>query len=75
MGSALFDWRIQDIERTANEAKNRLWELDNLRNETHRLEHSLQNAKTEIEYLKNELNRVLDRVINLEAIANDTGHS
>ena len=53
--SVLFDWKIQDIERTANEAKNRLHEVDSLRGDVGRLEHSLREVRAEVDWLRNEL--------------------
>ncbi len=55
MNNVIFDWKIQEIERTANECKGRLHELDSLRGDMGRLEQSLREARSEVEGLRNEL--------------------
>ena len=53
--SGPFEWRIQDIERTANRAESRLYELDSLRSDVGSLEHTVRELRTEIDGLHNEL--------------------
>lgn len=65
--SVLFDWKIRDIENTANEAKRRLHELDTLRSDVDRMEHSLRETRTEADGLRNELKTSQERVNQLEA--------
>lgn len=65
--SVLFDWKIQDIERTANEAKNRLYELDSLRSDVGNLEHSLREARAVADGLRDELHTTQDRMTQLES--------
>ena len=40
--SGPFEWRIQDIERTANRAESRLYELDSLRSDVGSLDHTVR---------------------------------
>lgn len=65
--SVLFDWKIQDIERTANEAKNRLYELDSLRRDVGSMEYSLRDSCSEVDGLRNELHSCQERIQQLEA--------
>ena len=53
--SGLFEWRIQDIERTANRAESRLYELDSLRSDVGSLEHTVRELRAEIAGLRAEL--------------------
>lgn len=53
--SGPFEWRIQDIERTANRAESRLYELDSLRRDVDSLEHTVRELRAEIDGLRNEL--------------------
>lgn len=62
-----FDWKIDDIERTANEAKRRLYELDSLRSDVGNLEHSLREARAETYGLRDELRSTQDRLNQLES--------
>lgn len=64
--SVLFDWRIQEIERNANEAHRRLCELDTLRSDVGRLECALREARTEADGLRDELRSTQDRLQQLE---------
>lgn len=57
-----YDWRINDIERTANEAKNRLHELDSVRGDVARLECSLRDSRAEVDELRSELERLREEV-------------
>lgn len=56
--SILFEWRIRDIERMAQEAKGRLHEIDTLRGDVSRLEYSLRDARAEIDGLRSQLQEV-----------------
>ena len=49
------EWRIQDIERTANRAESRLYELDSLRRDVDSLEHTVRELRAEIDGIRNEL--------------------
>ena len=53
--SGPFEWRIQDIERTANRAESRLYELDSLRSDVGSLEHTVRELRAEIDGLRAEL--------------------
>ena len=59
--SGPFEWRIQDIERTANRAESRLYELDSLRSDVGSLEHTVRELRTEIDDLRNELQASKDQ--------------
>ena len=45
----------KDIERTANRAESRLYELDSLRSDVGSLEHTVRELRAEIDGLRNEL--------------------
>ena len=47
--SSPFEWRIQDIERTARRAEDRLHELDSLRRDVGSLEHTVRELRAEID--------------------------
>ena len=64
--NVLFDWRITDIERTANDAKNKLHEVDSLRSDVGRLECALREARSETDGLRSELSATQERMTNLE---------
>ena len=59
--SGPFEWRIQDIERTANRAESRLYELDSLRSDVGSLEHTVRELRTEIDGLCTELKTSQER--------------
>ena len=59
--SGPFEWRIQDIERTAKRAEERLHELDSLRSDVDSLEHTVRELRTEIDGLRNELQASQER--------------
>ena len=59
--SGPFEWRIQDIERTANRAEGRLHELDSLRSNVDSLEHTVRELRTEIDGLRDELQASQER--------------
>lgn len=58
----LFEWRIKDIERKADEAARRLYEIDALRSDVGRLEHTNRELRAEIDVLRAELQRLQERV-------------
>jgi hypothetical protein len=70
-----FEWRIEDIERTANEAKRRLYELDALNRRMDGLESSVREARAEADGFRNELQASQEKVNRLESrldeMAND----
>ena len=59
--SGPFEWRIQDIERTAKRAEDRLHELDTLRSDVDSLEHTVRELRTEIDGLRDELKTSQER--------------
>ena len=59
--SGPFEWRIQDIERTANRAESRLYELASLRSDVDSLEHTVRELRTEIDGLRDELKTSQER--------------
>lgn len=59
--SGPFEWRIQDIERTAKRAEDRLHELDSLRNDVGSLEHTVRELRAEIDGLRAELQSSQER--------------
>lgn len=61
-----FEWRINDIERGVNEAKRRLYEIDTLHSDVSRLEHSLREARTEIDGLRSEIQTIFERCQRIE---------
>lgn len=61
-----FEWRIRDIEQAANEAKRRLHELDTLRSDVDRMEHTLRETRTETAGLRDELQTCQDKLTQLE---------
>ena len=65
--STPYEWRIDDIERNANEAKRRLHELDALRSGLDTVERALREARSETDGLRNELQASQERINQLEA--------
>jgi len=61
-----FQWKIEEIERTANEAKRRLYELDSLCHDMGRLEHSLREIRAEVIGLRDELQTAQEKLRRLE---------
>ena len=59
--SGPFEWRIQDIERTANRAESRLYEIDSLRSNVDSLEHTVRELRAEIDGLCTELQASQER--------------
>lgn len=65
--SQLFDWKIQAIERTANECKSKLYQLDSLAGDVGRLEYALREARAEADGLRRELETHQEKMTQLEA--------
>jgi predicted nucleic acid-binding Zn-ribbon protein len=65
-GHPQFDWKISDIERKADEANRRLYEIDALRSTVDRLEHSYREACTDINGLRAQLETAQDSIIQLQ---------
>ena len=59
--SGPFEWRLNDIERSAKRAEDRLYELDSLRRDVGSLEHTVRELRTEIDGLRNELQASKDQ--------------
>lgn len=66
--SVQFEWRIQAIERKADEANRRLYEIDSLRSDVGRLERSLGEARAECSELRYELQDALRRIEQIESM-------
>jgi len=61
-------YELERIERTANEARNRLHELDSLRRDVDNLEHSLREARAVGDGLRDELRSTQERMNHMEAM-------
>ena len=64
--SGPYEWRIDDIERTANEANRRLHELDTLRSNVDRVECALRESRTETDGLRSALETTNQKLEQLE---------
>jgi len=53
--SGPYDWRINEIEQKAERATGRLYELDALRGELDRMEHTVRQLSSEVVELRAEL--------------------
>jgi len=62
----LEEWRIADVERKADAAHGRLHEVNSLRSDVDRLEHSLREARSEIDGLRAQLETVQSALIELQ---------
>ena len=60
-------YELEKTERTANEARNRLHELDSLRRDVDNLEYSLREARTVGDGLRDELRSTEERISQIEA--------
>lgn len=60
------DWKIRDIERTANEAHRRLYELDSLNRKMDSLEHSNREISTEVNGLRSEIQTLQGEIVFLK---------
>jgi predicted nucleic acid-binding Zn-ribbon protein len=65
--SGPYEWRINDIERAANEATRRLHELDAIRSNVDRVECALRESRAEADGLRRELETASQRIEQLEA--------
>ncbi len=70
--SVLFDWRIRDIENTANEAKRRFYEIDALRSEVARLACAIGEIRSAVDGLRSELQAASDKITELESLRNSS---
>ena len=59
--SGPFEWRLNDIERSAKRAEDRLYELDSIRRDVDSLEHTVRELRAEIDWLRNELQASKDQ--------------
>lgn len=59
--SGPFEWRLQDIERKADEAVRRLHEIDSLRSDVGSVERNLLELRSEIDGLRNEFQTYQDQ--------------
>ena len=64
-------WRLELIERTVHETKNRVHEIDALRSEVGHLEDTLREVRAEIVGVRRELQSDQERLMQLEARMND----
>jgi len=64
--SGPYEWRINDIERAANEANRQLHELDTLRSNVDRVECALRESRTEAGGLRSSLEAANQRIETLE---------
>lgn len=62
-----YEWRINDIERDASEAKRRLHELDSLRSGLDSVERAVRETRAEADGLRDELRASQERINQLEA--------
>lgn len=60
------EWRIADVERKAEQATSRLYELDSLRRTVDSLECANRQFRSEIDWLRAELNTAIDRIQQIE---------
>jgi predicted nucleic acid-binding Zn-ribbon protein len=65
--SGPYEWRINDIERAANEANRRLHELDTLRSNVDRVECALRASRAEADGLRSLLETASQRIEQLES--------
>jgi len=59
--SSPYDWRINEIEQKAERATSRLYELDALRSELDRMEHTVRQLGSEVVELRAELQACKDQ--------------
>lgn len=65
MDLVLFNWKIDAIERKAEQAVSRLYEIDSLRSDVGRLEHSLRETRSDVDVLRAQLSSAQDSIIQL----------
>lgn len=63
--SLTLEWRLNDIERTANEAKRRTDELSSIRSDVDNLERAVREARTEIDGLRAQLQTAQSQIESL----------
>lgn len=61
-GHILEEWRIRDVEQKADRAVQRLYELDSLRSDVDRLEHSNRELSSTVDGLRAELQAALHQI-------------
>lgn len=61
-GDVRDDWKLNEIERKADEARNRLIEIDALRESVARLECAVREARAEIDGIRSEMQATQDRL-------------
>jgi predicted nuclease with TOPRIM domain len=71
----LHEWRLQDIERAAHEAKNRLYELTALRSDVDRMEQTLRELRSDVNGLRASANAEQDRLTRLESAFSELAYT
>ena len=66
--SGPFEWRINDIERKAENAERRLYELDSLRGDVADLERANGQLRREVDGLRAELQACASRMQTIEEV-------
>jgi predicted nucleic acid-binding Zn-ribbon protein len=66
--STPYDWRIDEIERKAVHANRELYRIDEANRNVDRLEHSLREARSEIDGLRSQLYTCEERIQRLESM-------
>lgn len=62
------DWKIADIERKVDRAEQRLYEIDSLRSNVDRLEHSNRELGSQIDGLRSTVENCMQKIEELERI-------
>jgi prefoldin subunit 5 len=70
-GHILEEWRIQDVERKAENANRRLYELDSLRGDVDSLERANRELCSCIDGLRAAVEACVQRIEELERLQND----
>jgi len=65
------DWKLREIEQKADNANNRLHELDSLHGDVDRLERSNRELRSHFDGLRNEFQACLERLRMMEEAQND----
>ena len=60
------EWRIDAVERKANDARSRLYEIDEAKRNVDSLEHTVRELRAEIDGLRGELSMQENRIAQLE---------
>jgi ubiquinone biosynthesis protein UbiJ len=74
-GHILEEWRIQDVERKAENANRRLYELDSLRSDVDRLECANRELCSQVDGLRSALEACAQKLEELERAQNDQHHT